>query len=423
MRRLTANPWIVCLSAASFFFFQYIQLTIFNTVKSELMLAFNATAASLSLLASIYFYGTIIFTIPAGILLDYLSTRTIILLAIILSLFGLAIFTFTDSILIAGIGRFIIGVSGGPVCFLGTMRIASRWFPPERFAFVTGVIVAMAMLGGIIAQTPFTYLISAVGWQNAMYINLGLGVAITCLIYLFVYDCPAGKEREYQEQVAYYRKLGFVNGLKAVMLKGQNWYCGLFAALVNLPIFVFGALIGSLYLTQIFAFSKLEASYICSGLFLGMLIGGPVFGYISDKLHLRKVPMLIGLIICLVAVAYVIRTSNTYCCTHIFAFFMIGFGCSAHILVYPTISESNLPALTGSALSLASVLLMSSGAIFLPLIGWLLECAWDKTIIDGLPIYNITNYRMALWSLPICLTIAAGLWLAIRETYCRNRNV
>jgi MFS family permease len=421
MRRLTANPWIVCLSAASFFLYQYMQITSFNVLKPELMVAFHTSSAALSLMGSFYFYGTVLFLVPAGILLDYLSTRTIILLAMALSLVGLLLFTTATSIYTASLGRFLVGISGGPFCFLGTMRLASRWFPEDRFAFVTGVIVALGMLGGIIAQMPFTYLIQQFGWQEAMFINLGLGVVLTVLIYAFVYDYPPGKEQEYQKQIAYYRELGFVKGLKTVVLKKQNWYCGLYASLLNLPIFVFGALIGIIYLTQTFLITPMQASLVCSCLFLGMLIGSPIFGFISDKLLLRKAPMLFGLLVCLGASIILIQSNEATVGGLMVLLFIIGFGSSAQILAYPTVTESNPAALTGSALSLASVVIMAGGAVFQPIVGALLEMNWDGAYIGGMALYSTADYRHTLWILPICMMISAAIGMLIKETYCRRK--
>ena len=394
----------------------------FNVLKPDLTIAFSTTSSALSILSSLYFYGTIIFLIPAGILLDNLSTRNIILMAMILSLIGLIIFVRADSIYAAGIGRFIIGICGGPFCFLSNMRLASRWFPANRLAFVTGIIVAIAMLGGIISQTPFIYLVKAIGWKNAMYVNLGLGLALTVLIYLFVYDFPEGKENEYQQQIKFYREHGFVKGLKTVILKLQNWYCGIFASLLNLPIFVFGALWGIMYLSQIFNLDGIQASLICSMLYFGMLIGSPVFGYISDKLHLRKTPMLFGALLCLVSVTIVLKSPDLSFSSLMFMFFLIGFGSSAQILAYPTITEINPLALNGSALSLGSTLIMAGGAIFQPMVGWLIELNWNESVIDGVPVYAKADYNFAFCIVPISIIISIGMAILIKETYCRRKE-
>lgn len=420
MQPRVTNPWVVCLTAASFFFFQFIQITMFNILKPELIIEFNADPAILSFISALYFYGTVLFLIPAGIMLDNISTRKIILTTMSVSLLGLLIFAMSTSIFGAGVGRFLVGISGGPFCFLSSMRIAARWFPEQRLAFVTGVIVAMAMFGGMVAQLPFSLLVAEIGWRAAMYVNLGLGTLLLGLIYLYVYDYPPGKKHEYEQQMAYYRTAGFVHGLKIVIFKAQNWNCGLFASLLNLPILVFGALWGFMYVTQIFSLPRLQASTACAMLFLGMLLGGPIFGWISDRLLVRKTPMFAGLLICFIAITVLLLMPSLGFFSVAALMFLIGIGSSAQILAYPTVTDSNPPALAGSALGLTSTLIMSGGAIIQPVVGWLIEYRWDGLMESGMPIFSYANYNFAFWSMPMAILVATGLVLLIKETNCKS---
>lgn len=419
MKRFTNNPWVVCLVASGFLFFQFFQIAAFNVLIPDLIVSLHTSSSSLSMLSALYFYGTIVFLVPAGVLLDNLSTRTIILLAMALSMFGVFLFTISESFYVAALGRFLIGVSGGPFGFLSSMRLAARWFPPQRLAFVTGIIVALAMLGGVIAQMPFATLIDLIGWRDAMWINLGVGAVIAVTIYLLVKDYPAGQEQEYLKQLNYCKNEGFVKGLKIVVFSKQNWFAGLFASLLNLPIFVLGALWGMLYLVQIHAMPRLHATIICSLLFLGMLIGAPLFGYISDRWRLRKMPMLLGAVICISATIFVIESS--FIPWHVlgFAFFAIGFGSSSQTLAYPMVAESNPPALAGSALSIASTLIMAGGAIAQPIFGWMIDKQWSGLIIDGIPSYSPADYKFALWILPVAILASMIMVFLLRETYCR----
>ena len=50
------TPWIVCFSAALFFFYEFIQMNMFNSVSSDLMQAFSINATQLGNLSSIYYY-------------------------------------------------------------------------------------------------------------------------------------------------------------------------------------------------------------------------------------------------------------------------------------------------------------------------------------------------------------------------------
>ena len=417
------RPWLVCLSAAMFFCYEFFQVNMFNALAPELIKTFDTNGTVLSLLSSLYFYGNVLLLVPAGILLDKLSTRKLILLAMALSIIGTTIFALSTSLFMAAFGRFLVGVSGGPFCLLSTLRLASRWFPENRLAFVTGLIVAIGMLGGILSQTPLAILIDGLGWRQAILMDVFGGLLILFLLYLVIQDYPKDKKAQLMEQEALFKQRGFVQGLKVVVLKYQNWYCGIFASLLNLPIFLLGALVGGLYLTQTFGISAIEASLVTSMLYIGMLIGSPFFGWISDKVGVRKPPMTLGLLLCLGAILIVMESTHLSVNSLLILFLLIGFGSSSQILAYPMVAESNPLALTGSSEGLAATLIMSGGAIFQPVIGWLMELHWDGQISQGVPLYSSQNFHEAMLLFPISLAISLLMILCMKETYCNRETV
>ena len=72
------TPWIVCLSAALFFFYEFIQSNMFSSLATDVMAALHINESAYSLLASIYFLANVIFLFPAGTILDRFSTKKII---------------------------------------------------------------------------------------------------------------------------------------------------------------------------------------------------------------------------------------------------------------------------------------------------------------------------------------------------------
>lgn len=156
-------PWIVCFSAALFFFYEFIQMNMFNAISADLMRDFSLHATELGKLSAYYFYANLLFLPVAGALLDRFSTRLIILSALFLCIIGVAGFATTHSFILACLFRFMSGI-GSAFCFLSSIRLASRWFPAKQMALVTGLIVTMAMMGGMVAQTPLTLLTQSLGW-------------------------------------------------------------------------------------------------------------------------------------------------------------------------------------------------------------------------------------------------------------------
>ncbi len=416
------NPWVVCLCAAGFFCFEFFQINMFNALDPSLIKTFGVDGKTLSILSAVYFWGVVLLLLPAGILLDRLSTRKLILSAMALSIIGSVIFAVSTNFWMAVFGRFLVGVSGGPFCLLSIIRLASRWFPENKLAFVTGMVVSIGMIGGAIAQTPFTMLVDSVGWRQALFADIAGGTLIYILLFLVVYDCPPGKEKEYEEQKKHYHSIGFVPGLKSVVLKLQNWYCGIFAALLNLPIFLLGALWGSLYLTQVHGLTRMDASIVTTMLFIGMLIGSPTFGRFSDTVGSRKLPMMLGTLVCLFSLIAVMKIPNLSMASLIVLFLIMGFSASAQVIVYPTVAESNPPSLTGSAEGLAAVFIMSGGAVFQPVFGWLIEAEWNGAMSGQLPLYSLENYNMALLLMPTALIVCLLMLALMKETNCRRSD-
>src|SRR5262249_15058190 len=158
------SPWIVCFSAALFFFFIFMQVNMFNAITPALMHEFSLSAAQVGHISATYFYATLIFLFPAGMILYRFSTRWTILLAFTLGVVGTYISSFTHHVEIIEWCRFIIGIAGS-FCLISCIRLASRWFPPQRLALVIGLIITLAMMGGMLAQTPMTLLTDTLGWR------------------------------------------------------------------------------------------------------------------------------------------------------------------------------------------------------------------------------------------------------------------
>jgi MFS family permease len=414
------TAWIMILTASLFFFYEFIQLNIPNAINVELMHAFNLDAPGLGWLVSMYFWGNVLFLFPAGSLLDRYSTKNIILVSLLFCVIGTFIFALADSSLVAAGGRLIVGC-GAAFCFLGCIRLASRWFPPNRMAFVTGIVVTMAMLGGMVAQSPMVYLTKWAGLRNALLIDASLGIFVTLLIFFVVRDRPKNSEDSAQAEKAHLKSLGFVRGVKLVVMNPNNWFGGLYTSFMNLPVFLLGGLWGMRYLVRVHGLTEIQASYATSILFIGIIFGSPAFGWFSDHVGKRCKPMIWGAILSLIVMLVLMYAPNLSFTSIMVLFFLVGFVTSSQVLSYPTIAELNPTALTGTALSIASLQIMGSGMIFDPLFGWLLEWNWDKTVVDNTPVYSLHDFNTAMWIMPIAFLVSIVIAFLIRETNCESQ--
>ena len=412
------KAWQVCLIGALYFLYIFIQMTKFNAIGNMLMMDFKISSAELGVISSAYFWGNLIFLIPAGLLLDRYSTKNILLSVMLITIVSIVIFAYAKNASTAAWCFLATGIAGS-FALLIPLRLASRWFKPEKMAFVSGVIITVGFLGAIISQAPLTWLAHQVGWRYTMFINAGFGALLFILMAYIIEDFPIGANMELSKENSVGVHSLFA-GLKIVVANKQNWVFGIYTCLLNLSIFIFGAVFGARFLIKVHHISSIQSSTIITIMFLGAMLGSPVFGYISDKIGFRKLPMFFGALISFGLLTVVIYKINMNLLELYGIFFGIGFFTSTQVLSYPVITESNKHAHAATALSLASTLIMSGGAIFLPLFGWLLDLSWDHTTINGTPVYSTTDYQSALWLLLVTCCLSIMVLFFGKETRCKN---
>lgn len=413
--------WVVTLTASLFFFYEFIQMNFFNSIDVPLMKDFGLDAAQLGQLAAMYFYANALFLFPAGNLLDRYSTKKLLLLAVALCTVGTYLFAIASTYAVAAFGRLLVG-AGAAFCFLSCIRIASRWFPPHRMAFVTGVIVVMAMLGGLVAQTPFALLTDYMGgWRNAVLIDAAVGVVIFIAILCIVQDRPPDAQEDAKNDHHQLKTLGLSRCIRLAALNPQNWLGGIYTSLMNLPVFLLGALWGIHYLVEVRHLPLVQASYATTLFFGGVIVGSPVFGWVSDKMGRRVLPMMLGAVLSLFVMFALMYLPNLSLGAIITLFFLIGFVTSSQVLSYPTIAELNPIYLTSTAVSIDSMCIMASGFIFQPFFGWIMVHSGEHTVVNGMMIYTAENFNRAMLIMPIAFVLGLIVTLFIRETYCRSQ--
>lgn len=411
------QAWIVCLTAALFFFYEFIQMGMFNSISPELMHEFKINASQLGTISATYFYADVAFLLVAGVLLDRFSTRTIILSAMVLCVSSTLVFALSPNIWIAGGAHFVAGI-GNAFCFLSCIKLATRWFPSKQLALIIGLMVTLAMVGGAVAQTPLTLLVEALGWRKAVIADAALGAIIIGLIWYLVYDEPEDPNQRYGESHTL-PMVSLGTALSAALRNKQNWLCGLYTCLLNLPIFLLGALWGIMFLTQVHHIARADAANITTMVFVGTIIGSPLMGWISDRIGRRRMPMIIGGILSLIVMLAIMYLPNLGFTSLLLLFLLLGIFTSTQIIGYPTIAESSPKNLTGTATSIASVLIMGGGAVFQPLFGWLMDLNGDRTMVDGVAVYSAHDYMLGMMIMPIGFVIGLIAIAFIRETYCR----
>ncbi|MEM8727761.1 MAG: MFS transporter [Chlamydiota bacterium] len=401
-------PWIVCCSASLFFAYELLQLHVMNALSPMLIKDLSLSGTEFATLCSTYLWADVIFLLPAGIILDRFSVRGVILIALLFCLMGTLGLSQSTSLRFASICHFFSGI-GNAFCFLSCMMLISRWFPKERQAFSIGLMVTVGMLGGVIAQGPFSILAKYFSWRQALLIDALIGVGLFAVIFTFVKDSPEKMKQLRTESIPFFQ------GVKRSILNFHNICCGLYTCFMNLPLMLIGAVWGSLFLTQVHGLELGTASFIAGMICIGTIVGSPLFGWASDRLRKRRPLMIFGGISSMILFGIILYLSHPG--AHLFAilFFALGFLTSAQTLGYPAIGENTPKELTGTSMSVAAVIIMGLPALIQPLLGKLLDWSWNGTIVDGAPFYSASDFRLMFLIFPIGFAISLLTLIKIKD--------
>lgn len=340
-----------------------------NSLNIYLVKAFGYSPAQISTLSSVTFIADMCLVFVAGLLLDRISTKRIIATAMTLCIIGVMMMATSHGFISFAIARLLIGL-GCAFCFLSGFTLATRWFDPNRLSFITGVIITIGSLGGMVAQHPAMWLFSSFGWREGLWIDAGLGAIMLVWMLLVIQDSP--NHEVLIKTRAMLKNHGLFSSLLTVIKNIQVWYAALFASLLNLTVFIIGALWGIRYLMVSYHMTASAASAMSSLIFLGSIFGAPILGYISDHFSLQKLVMIssgVGVTLGAIVIVYMHPASWVLA----ILFFALGLFIGSQSLSYSHASRQSGPGFKATSSSLVSTMIVAVPSIVQPVFGALLE--------------------------------------------------
>ena len=410
-------PWLVVLSAALFFFFDFIAMSSFNALNGAISESLNLNRLQISSLETLYFLAIVIFLIPAGILLDRISTRKLILTCFMIMIIATLVFALSDTYWIIATCRFITGAVA-TACLMSCIRLTSRWFEMHYAGFVIGLVVTFAMLGGIVSQQIMKLNQLFGSWHHTLIAICIVGFLFWIVCFVFVKDMPQSRRDKHQNHAEHLKSLGFFTSLFQAIKNPQLWLAGIYTNMLSIPILVMGTLWGQQYLIHAKHIPASSAANIISLIFLGMVIGSPLSGWLSDKIRRRKLPLIIGAILSLI-VALAIYTTPSHNVVYLSVlFFLLGIIPSTQVIVYPYLVEVSPLHITSTSTSLGATIIMSSGFIWGILFGFISNHGAHH--VAGHLVYPAGNLNHAFLILPITFAITIVIACCLKETRCQQ---
>lgn len=399
-------PILIISLCACFLFYKYVLQVYPSVITEQLVSEFQLSGAGLGNLAATFHYTCMITQLFVGVILDKYSIRWLTAFAIFGCALGVFVFAQSESLSVAEMSRALMGV-GVAFATVAYMKLASSWFLPRQYAFVSGLLATAAMAGAVFGEAPLSFAISLYGWRSVLCVTGIIGFLLAILFAVIVRDTP--HELEQVRHHVTMKEIGTVFKSK------QNWLLMLYSGLAFSPLLVLGGLWGNPFLQEAYSLTKTEAASLISLIFIGMGIGSPILGMISDRLGERRHVMFYSTLAAFISITLII-----YCpimpswLVGVFLF-IFGFALGAYVLVFTIGKELNNVALTATVIAMinASDPIMTS--IAEPGIGKLLDVMWDGTMVNGMRYFSMHNYQLALSILPISLAIATILLLWVKH--------
>lgn len=417
------QSWIVWGLGAGLYFTGFYQRVAPAVMTDQLMADFNIGAAALGNFSAFYFYSYVAMQVPTGILVDYWGPRKLLTVGSFIAALGTFLFAVAPTILLANIGRLLIGGSVG-VAWVSLLKLATHWFVPKRFAMTSGLALFCGIAGAVSAGVPLRFLVDSFGWRPVMHVAAALTLAITAAIWLMVRDDPSGKGyKSFAPPIVNaptFSLASLVAGLGKIFRYKNTWLLTLAPGGVVGPVLAFSGLWGVPFLVTHYRLSPAKSAAITSTLLVAWAVGGPLLGALSDRIGRRKPLYLAGCIIASVVWCLILFIPGLPAWVLIALVTIVGFASGGMIIGIAFVKESVPPSLAGTVFGVANMGVMLGPMILQPLMGWVLDRHWNGVMENGVRIYDLGAYHSGFALMVVWSAVAAVLMGFTTETHCRQ---
>jgi MFS family permease len=343
--------------------------------------------------------------IPTGILVDTWGAHRLLSLGAAIAGIGSLVFAVAPNALWAGLGRLLIGGSVA-VAWVGMLKLANQWFAPRLYAFVTGVALFFGIIGAVAAGMPLRILIHEYGWRPVMFCSAVLAFAICAFIWWLVKNDPS--ERGYlsyapgQTTRNKNSASDIFTGVIEVLHYPNTWLLIVIPGGLVGCVLAFSGLWGVPYLTTHHHMTDTQAAGVSSMLLVAWAIGGPVFGYLSDRIgfkpifaatHLLMTPALLALLYAPGAWVYLGAA-------------LAGFFVLASLPIGVVLAQKLAPRGRSMVASLMMGFAYGLGGAFSPLVGKIADVTSIEAALFGLAFMPLVTVAV-IWFFPRVRGLAA----------------
>lgn len=387
-----------------------------SVIVDDLMLAFALDATLMGTLSASYFYTYAALQVPLGVLIDRYGARLLLTLGAVTAAMRGILFALATGLWTALIARALIG-GGVAVGYIGTLKLASAWFPLQRFGLLAGPTLAAGTAGAVGAQVPLSLVVDSFGWRQTLFVMGIAGALLAALVFAIVRDRPplSGETGAMPPAAAGAATPATADmGLVGILVRPETWLLVTVTGLTGAPILAFAGLWGLPCFGQVHGLERTTAATLTSLMLVAWAIGGPVLGALADRVGSRaRLILVVAALNCLLWLPFVFQPTLPLAVA-LLLMLALGLGGGAMIIAFAIVRTVFGTAAAGRALGIvnSSVLLVGAGAQ--TVFGMVLDALWSGETVGGHRVYDPAAYAadFVLFALAAAVVVAAGLGLA-----------
>lgn len=396
-------PWVIWSVGALFYCYGSAQRVAPSVITSELMRDFDVGAGVVGNMSAAYLYPYAALQVPLGVLLDRWGSRRTLTAMALLCAAGSLVFALADNVSAAYLGRAMVGLGAG-VGLIGTLKIATVWLPPRRFALASGAALTASTIGATLGQAPYSKLAAALGWRPSMVVGAAAALVLAIVLASVRMQPPPGMGPSDRMPTAASRASGTVHDVLRVIGSRRTWLVAVYGASMALPFFAFAMLWGVPFLSSKYDVPPAVAALGTTAMLLGWGVGSPLFGWWVDRIRRVGPPMIVGALVSPAAVATAVYAPSLAFPLVCAVLLLAGLAGGAMMLTFSVARSYHANELSGSIYGVVNMIVVGVGALSQPLIGALLDVTWRGGTDAGVRTYGAAEFSLALAVLP-----AAGL--------------
>ncbi len=409
IKQISKIGLLIWLLAALFFLYEFFLRAFLGSVFYEVSSALKINAEQISLIDAAYYVTYGLMQIPVGILVDRFGVKILLTIATLICSCGVLLFSISHGFYFAVFSRILMGF-GSAFAFVCLLILSLNWMPKKHTGFFFGLAQFIGAMGPMLASAPFVIVLYRLhdNWRFMLAMIAAIGVFLALLIMLFVKDKPAHSQKKIV-YMNYSASLKVV--LKQIFKNVTLWWIVLYSAATYMSIALLGTLWGTTFL-ETRGISHQLASVITTLLWLGLAIGCPLLGALSDRFQNRKSFLVFCAILGLFASAFIIYWPGHQVIVFAVLFFILGIAGAGQNIAFVLITEKVGTHLHATALGFNNTSISFVNLLFIPLVGLFIQLSFHGHFIYGQQIYQLRNFILPFSVMPVLYII--GIVISIK---------